>query len=207
MIKTKKTTSANVASKKKSAFYKKIQFKHTVKLRAKQLDFIGYLIKLLLGILPFICLKLVEKSFNIFQEVGLSLSIPNSYYIVALLVGIFNTIYTLYISPISFSKRVRLKHKLLNIIETNNFYYEQKELNKITLSMTIKFYWLNEQLFLEVYTNGGKFTKQINELTPIFESALNMTVQTVQDDFPDHTTYILTNSNAQPINANDGWDY
>lgn len=185
----------------------KTQLKHTVYLKTKQLDLVGYLIKFLLGILPIVCVYLMQKAFFILNEVGLGINMPFEIFIIGYGILLINSIYVIYKSPISFSKVQRFKKSLLNIIEVNNFYYENTELNKIILSMKIQFYWSNNSLYLEVYPSGGKFTKQMNDLTQIFETALNMTVLSVQDDFADHTTYLLTNSNTKPIDTNDEWGY
>ncbi|WP_146550813.1 hypothetical protein [Rummeliibacillus suwonensis] len=184
---------------------KKTQLKHTVYLKTKQLDLVAYLIKLFLGSLPLLCMYLIQKVLLIFREVGVFIDLPNELYIISYGLLVLNSLYILYISPISFSKHQRIKNLLRKIIEVNNFYYENKELNKIILSMKIQFCWKDDYLYVEVYPNGGKFTKQMNELTSIFETALNMTVLSVQDDFADHTTYILTTTNLNPIDANDAW--
>lgn len=184
---------------------KKTQLKHTVYLKTKQPDLIGYLIKFLIGILPILCIHLIQKSFLILNELGLNINLPIIFHITGYGILILNSLYIFYKSPISFSKVQRLKNLLRKIIEVNNFYYENKELNKITLSMKFKFFWSDNHLYIEVYPCGGKFTKQMNELTSIFETALNMNVLSVQDDFANHTTYILSSSNVNPINATDEW--
>lgn len=208
-FKTKKATSANVASKnshkRKRAFIKNVQHKHTVKLRSKQPDLLSYIIKVLLGTLPTVCYILTSKAFSFLEEVGVPLELPNSLYLLSILIFLLNTIYVFHTSPISFSNVQRLKNILRKIIEVNGFFYENKELNKITLSMTVKFYWIEDNLYLEVYTAGGQFTHKMNELTSILQTGLNMTVVSVQDDFADHTTYILSNNYVRPINIGDEW--
>lgn len=185
---------------------KKTQFKHTVKLKTKQPDLYGYLIKVFLGILPIICVYLTQCSLSILNKVGIVIILPTSLYFISYALFLLNTFLTIYFSPISFSKNQRIKNTLLKVIEINDFYYENKELNKITLSMKMKFYWFQNNLYIEVYPSGGKFTKKMNELTSIFETSLNMTVLSVQDDFANHTTYILSNQIHNFIDSSNDWE-
>ncbi|SEN61919.1 hypothetical protein SAMN04487786_4106 [Paenisporosarcina quisquiliarum] len=185
---------------------KNYHYKHKVKLRTKQPDLIAYLIKLLLGTLPFVCYFLIDKALTILKEVGISLSLPDYFFLIACVILMINTLSVWYMSPLSLSETQRMKNLLRKIIEVNKFYYENNELNKIILSMVIKFYWLDNKLYLEIYTNGGQFTHKMNELTSILQTALNMTVLAVQDDYADHTTYILTNETSNIINATNRWD-
>lgn len=185
---------------------KKTQFKHTVKIRTKQPDLLGYLIKIFIGILPIICVFLTQNSLSTLNGIGIEIILPTSLYFVGYAFLVLNTFLVIYLSPISFSKNQRIKNSLRKIIEINDFYYENRELNKITLSLKFKFYWIQNNLYIEVYPNGGKFTKKMNELTPIFETSLNMTVLSVQDDFANHTTYILSNSINKYIDVTNQWD-
>jgi len=184
---------------------KKYQFKHTVKLRKKQYDTIGYLLLILRGAMPLIAYLLISKVINDFPLPGLNLQIPIELLLVSIVILFTNTFFVWYLSPVSFSRVQRIKNILKKIIEINRFYYENKELNKILNSMAFKFYWSDSNLYIEVYPNGAAFTNKMNELTSIFETALNMTVITIQDDFADHTTYILTSSRVIPIDAVKEW--
>jgi len=185
---------------------KNYHYKHKVKLRTKQPDLISYLIKVLLGTLPLVSYFLIERALLILKEISIILTLPDHFFLIACAILLINTFYTWFASPISFSKTQRMKNSLKTIIEVNNFYYENTELSKIILSMVIKFYQLDNKLYLEVYPNGGQFTHKMNELTSTFQTALNMTVIAVQDDYADHTTYILTNKSSLPINASSNWN-
>lgn len=180
-------------------------YKHKVKLRTKQPDLISYLIKVLLGTLPLVCYFLIERALIILKEIGIVLTLPDHFFLIACVILLINTFLTWFTSPLSFSKTQRMKNSLKKIIEANKFYYENNELSKIILSMEIKFYQLDNKFYLEIYPNGGQFTHKMNELTSTFQTALNMTVIAVQDDYADHTTYILTNKSSLPINVTDNW--
>lgn len=184
---------------------KKLQFKHKVKLRKKQPDLLAYLSKLLLGILPLLVYLFIERSFSILKEIGINIPLPVNFLLVTILFLLANTVYVWFISPFSFSRTQRIKNILKKLIEANGFYYENKELNKIVLSMKIKFYWKDKDLYLEVYPNGGNFSNKMNELTTIFQTTFNMTVVSVQDDYADHTTYILSNTVNNYIDSTDTW--
>lgn len=111
----------------------------------------------------------------------------------------------LYLSPLSPSKIRRLKIKLKKIIEINGFYHENKETKKIISSMKFKFWYDNNQLFIDVYPNGGKYSKSMNELNSVLETGLALSIESVQDDYPDHTTYIFSNSDNKQINVINKW--
>lgn len=117
--------------------------KHTVKLRKKQPDFIGYLLLLLRGALPLIACILFSKVFKLFNEIGISISIPSILIYGSVVIFISHTLFIWYISPFTFSKKQKLKNTFRKIIELNNFYYEIKELNKITHSIEFKYYWID----------------------------------------------------------------
>jgi len=144
---------------------KNYHYKHKVKLRTKQPDLISYLIKVLLGTLPLVSYFLIERALLILKEISIILTLPDHFFLIACAILLINTFYTWFASPISFSKTQRMKNSLKTIIEVNNFYYENTELSKIILSMVIKFYQLDNKLYLEVYPNGGQFTHKMNELT------------------------------------------
>lgn len=184
---------------------KKYQFKHTVKLRKKQYDTLGYLLLILRGAIPLISYLLISKVLNDFPLPGINFQIPIELLLVSIVILLTNTFFVWYLSPISFSKVQRIKNTLKKIIEINKFYYENKELNKILNSMVFKFYWADSNLYIEVYPNGAAFTNKMNELTSIFQTSLNMTVIAAQDDFANHTTYILTKESSLPINATNNW--
>lgn len=184
---------------------KNIQIKHTVKLKTKQPDFISYLIKISLGAIPLVCYIMLKKVLTNFNEFGINIHLPNYLLLIIYVILVSNIFFTWFTSPISFSKIQRIKNKLKQIIEIDQFYYENKDLNKITLSMLIKFYWLENNLYLEVYPNGGKYTHKMNELTEIFQTSLNLTVISVQDDFANHTTYILSKETDNYIDSTNEW--
>ena len=92
------------------------------------------------------------------------------------------------------------------MIETNKFYYESKELNKILTSMIFKFYWIDSNLYIEVYPNGASYSNKMDELTTVLQTALNLTVISVQSDFANHTTYVLTDSTNNVIDSTNEWD-
>lgn len=185
---------------------KKPRYHHKAKLKTKQPDLISYLSKLLLGAVPLICYFMILKSFIILNDIGISFTLPKYFLFSAYLIFISSCFYILHTSPLSFSVNQRMINKLKKIIEVNNFYYENKETHKITLSMVIKFYWMDNKLHLEIYPSGGQFTNKMNELTSTFQTALNMTVIAVQDDHADHTTYILTKKSSSPINVTNNWE-
>lgn len=180
-------------------------YKHKGKLKTKQPDFIAYLIKIFIGVIPVICYFFLKKVSIILNELDFQLIIPRYYLFISYLILTVNTFFVWFKSPLSFSKIQRMKYKLKHIIEANQFYYENKDLNKITLSMLIKFYWFENNLYLEVYPNGGKYTYKMNELTEIFQTSLNMTVISVQDDFANHTTYILSKETDNYIDSTNEW--
>lgn len=184
---------------------KNYHYKHTAKLRTKQPDLTWYFIKFLIGLLPVVCYLFIKQALTFLKETGINLSLPEHLFLTTCAILLINTFYIWFTSPLSFSKIQRMKNLLKKIIEVNKFYYENNELGKIILSMKIKFYWIDNKLYLEIYPNGGQFTHKMNELTSILQTALNMTVIAVQDDFADHTTYILTKEISLPINATNNW--
>ena len=114
--------------------------KHTVKLRKKQPDFIGYMLLLLRGALPVIACLLFSKVFVLFNDIGIPISVPPTLLYGSIAIFICHTVFVWYFSPITFSKNQRIKNTLKKTIELNNFYYEIKELNKITHSIEFQFY-------------------------------------------------------------------
>lgn len=184
---------------------KKYQFKHTVRLRRKQYDTLGYLLLVLRGAMPLIAYLLISKVLNDFPLPGLSLQMPIELLFVSIVILLTNTFFVWYLSPVSFSKVQRIKNTLKGIIEVNKFYYENKDLDKILNSMVFKFYWADSNLYIEVYPNGASFTNKMNELTNIFQTSLNLTVISVQSDFANHTTYVLTNTSNNFINSTNEW--
>lgn len=185
---------------------KKYQYKHTVKLRKKQYDTIGYLLLILRGAMPLIAYLLISKVFNDFPFPGLSFKMPIELLFVTILIFITNTFFVWHFSPVSLSKVQRIKNTLKKIIEINKFYYENKELSKILNSMVFKFYWADSNLYIEVYPSGAAFTNKMNELTSIFQTALNLTVISVQSDFADHTIYVLTDTTSKVIDSTNDWN-
>ncbi|WP_336046935.1 hypothetical protein [Solibacillus ferritrahens] len=181
------------------------KLKHTAKLKTKQPDLKAFFIKFFVGALPLLCFYLIKNALSINHQFGINIPLQDYLKLIVYLLFLINTLFTLYVSPFSFSRVQRMKYTLRKIIEVNNFYYESKELNKIILSMKIKFYWIDNQLYLEVYPNGGKFTHKMNELTPTFQTALNLTVVSVQSDFADHTTYILCSDKDNYIDSTETW--
>lgn len=185
---------------------KKYQFKHTVKLRKKQYDTIGYLLLILSGAIPLIGYLLISKVLKDFPFPGLNFIMPIELLFVTIFIFITNTLFVWHFSPVSLSKVQRIKNTLKKIIEINKFYYENKELNKILNSMLFKFYWVDSNLYIEVYPKGAAFTNKMNELTTIFQTALNLTVISVQSDFADHTIYVLTVTTNNVIDSTNDWN-
>lgn len=176
--------------------------KYKAKLRFKQPIWYQYLAIPLLGlVLIGICFALDYTLDNSF----LKINVPQSIFIYLAIGTFIATFITWYISPLSFSKVQRTKRILKKIIEENKFYYANSETNKIHSSMLIKFYWDKNDLILNIYPLGGKYAAKMNELTVIFQTAFNMTVVTVQDDYADHTTYVLSNTVNNYIDSTDSW--
>lgn len=134
-----------------------------------------------------------------------SLTIPSRVYFTLLSSLLLTSLFAWYISPFSFSKNIRIKHVLKRIIEHNNFYHAYGSQKIVHSSMLIKHYWLDEQLVLEVYSFGAKYSSKLDQLSKIFETAFNLTVVSVQNDFPDHTTYLLSSSLAKPLVIDENW--
>lgn len=185
---------------------KKYQFKHTVKLRKKQHDSIGYFLLVLRGAMPLIAYLLISKVLNDFPLPGFSFKIPIELLFVTILIFLTNTFFVWHFSPVSISNVQRIKNTLKKIIEINKFYYENKELNKILNSMVFKFYWANSNLYIEVYPNGAAFSNKMNELTSIFQTSFNLTVTSVQSDFADHSTYVLSDTTNNYIDVTNDWN-
>ncbi|MFJ7841281.1 hypothetical protein ACIQXG_17715 [Lysinibacillus sphaericus] len=183
---------------------KKNQFKHTVKLRKKQPDILGYGLLLLRGAMPLIAYLLISFTLNTFPLFELKL--PNKLLVFSIIVLIVNSLIIWHFSPWSLSKVQRIKNILRNVIETNKFYYENTELNKILKSMIFKFYWLDSNFYIEAYPNGASYANKMNELTMTLQTALNLTVISVQSDFADHTTYVLTDNQNNVIVSTNDWD-
>ncbi|MGR6899381.1 hypothetical protein [Rummeliibacillus sp. BSL5] len=178
---------------------------HKAKLKTKQQGWFIPIKYSILAVIPLIINFTFTTMSKTLKEINIIFEIPNLSKSIVFLWLILFLITAWYLSPISFSKIQRMRYKLKQIIEVNQFYYENKDLNKITLSMLIKFYWLEDNLYLEVYPNGGKYTHKMNELTEIFQTSLNMTVIAVQDDFANHTTYILSKETDNYIDSTDEW--
>lgn len=183
---------------------KKYQHKYTVKLRKKQLDNLGYCLLVLRGAMPLIAYLLISLTLRTFPIFNLKL--PIELLSLSILVLIINTSVVWYYSPWSLSKVQQTKHILRTVIEINKFYYENKELNKILNSMLFKFYWIDSNLYIEAYPNGASYSSKMNELTVILQTALKLTVISVQSDFADHTTYVLTDSTNNVIVSTNDWD-
>src|SRR5690606_22020801 len=127
--------------------------KYKIKLRNFNQGLSVYLFRILLGIVPTICYYLMNIATNNLQYLGINFTLPK--YTLQFTISLFflNLILVWYHSPISLSKIKRMKHLLLKVIEVNNLYYENKELKKITLSLAIKFFWIKDTLYLELYPN------------------------------------------------------
>lgn len=110
-----------------------------------------------------------------------------------------------YFSTYSFSKVKRTKYILKKIILENGFYFAFKNEIFVRSSLIVLFYWEKQDLFLEVYPNGGSYSNKIDDLTKNFETAFNMTVLSVQNDSSNHTTYHLTKASSLVIDTTDYW--
>ena len=158
--------------------------------------------------LPFLGTFLILIFFGfdyLLNKLHFQFSIPISIYFYLSLLTFLVSLIIWYFSPVSLSRVQRTKRILKRIIEENNFYYANSKTNKIHSSMIISFHWEDSSLILNVYPLGGKYTAKMNELTAIFQTAFNMTVVSIQDDFADHTTYILSNTDNNYIDSTDTW--
>lgn len=182
---------------------KLISLKYKTKLRFKQPPWYWYLVFPWTGLGLCVLCWAIDYSFNL---LNINYALPKLFYLLAILTTILLALFAWFISPLSFSKVQRMRRKLKRIIEENKFYYQNSESQEIRSSMIIKFKWIEEKFFLEVYPNGGKYTSKMNELTTIFQTALNMNVIAVQEDFADHTTYILSNESDNHIDSTDKWE-
>ncbi len=181
-------------------FKKNITYKYRAKLRYKQLDLIWYLSFSIIGIGSLFFIKFLNSFFN---SINSNYLVPNYIYILVLVLLTSINLILFYQSPISFSEKQRNKNKLLQLIEQNHFYYEVN--GKIRSSMEIVFYYIQEELHIEVYPLGGKYTYKLDELGKLFETKFNMTLITIQNDYADHTTYILSKNNNFALDSNDYW--
>ena len=175
--------------------------KYKVKLRYKQPPIYKYLL------LPVLCLVIIlffltlENLIMIFNE---NFSFPKKLYVIEGFILFILLGFSIFKSPISFSRIQRTKFKLKKVIEENNFYYENN--NRIISSMVIKFYWVENNLILEIYPLGGSFSTKMNDLTLTLQTALNLTVTSVQNDYPNHTTYVLSNTLNNFIDSSNDWN-
>lgn len=186
--------------------------KYSVKLKRKQPPWYQYLYFICIGVSLLILKAIVDFILNDIWFVTFTLDTiyigDNSltsiitFYIVS--ITTFLGLVSWYISPISFTRRQRVRYKLKTIIEQNHFYYENPK-QKIISSMQIKFYWIDTQLVLEVYPNGGSYTSKMSELSKIFETAFNMNVLSVDNDTPNHTRYALSKEDNNYIDATKKW--
>lgn len=186
--------------------------KYTVKLKRLQQTKLKFLLFIPLSI----CIYLITISTNwILYQLSLSEFSLDSYFILKIPLSAWitygNILFTVllgllswFISPYSFSKAQRTKCILRKIIELNNFYYSNFK-NKIVSSMKIKFYWSHDNLILEVFPAGAKYTSQMNDLSLIFQTAFNMSVLSVQNDHADHTTYVLAKNKKNVIDSTNSW--
>lgn len=180
---------------------KNLHFKHTAKLRRKQPTTLHLLVRFWVGIMPFICVLTVESTLsNILSK---EIYLPTAVHFVALSILITNTLLIWFFSKRSPFKALKIRSILKQVIEVNGFYYENKESGIITHSMEMKFYMINDELFIEVYPNGGKYSSKMNDLTQILQTALNLTVISIQDDHASHSTYILKDSTNNYIETTD----
>ncbi|WP_242227309.1 hypothetical protein [Bacillus cereus group sp. BfR-BA-01315] len=175
---------------------------YKTKLRFKQPPWYRYLALPLLSIsIGALCWII---NYNL-RELNINYALPHSIYLYSLILTILFGLFSWYISPISFSKVQRTRRILKRVIEENKFYYQDNKTYTILSSMIIKFKWHNNQLILDVYPEGAKYSSKMNELTTIFQTALNMTVISVQEDFANHTTYVLSKETDNYINSTNEW--
>lgn len=179
----------------------KINKKYKVKLRYKHPPIYLYFLFPLIGVLTTLFLFLLENLILIIDD---NISFPISLYLYGILITIIFVIFSIYKSPASFSRSQRIKLKLRKVIEENNFFYENHK-RRIVSSMTIVFYWIEDNLVLEVYPHGAKYSLKMNDLTLIFQTALNMTVISIQNDYANHTNYILSNVSNNVIDVSNIW--
>lgn len=180
--------------------------KHKVKLETKQPDLIAYFQKILLGSIPIFIFYFLDMTFRSLAVLNItSIVIPEVFLNLAWLFFFLNIIGVWFISPISFSKVQRTKHLFKEIIENNNLYYESDLYEKITSSLEIVFYWESNNFYIEVYPQGDNTTSKMNDLAANFQTKFNMFVLSVQDDYPNHTTYILTKESSVAIDSSDFW--
>ncbi|WP_283749660.1 hypothetical protein [Bacillus mycoides] len=180
----------------------KIHKQYKTKLRFKQPPWYRYFAFPLIGFSLGLLCWIINHNL---KELGVDYALPHSLYMYSILLTLIFSICSWYFSPISFSKVQRMRKTLKRVIEENKFYYQNSETNKIHSSMVIKFQWNQERLILKVYPEGAKYSSKMNELTTIFQTALNMTVISVQEDFANHSTYILTSETDNFIDSTDEW--
>ncbi|HDR8106643.1 MAG: hypothetical protein M3Z48_01385 [Lactobacillus sp.] len=180
----------------------KIHKQYKTKLRFKQPPWYRYLALPLLSISIGVLCWIIN--YNL-RELNINYALPNSIYLYSLLFTMLFGLFSWYISPISFSKVQRTRRILKRVIEENKFYYQDSEAHAIRSSMIIKFKWHNDQFILDVYPEGAKYSSKMNELTTIFQTALNMTVIAVQEDFANHTTYVLSKETNNYIDSTNEW--
>lgn len=185
---------------------KSISFKYKAKIKSKQPGWYWYFSFPLIGIGFYMLCLATEQFTKSLEALNIYLNFPGYFYLLSIIATLLLSLFAFSISPITPFKIQRTRIKLKRIIEENGFFYEDSETKIIKSSMIIKFYWENQNLNLEVYPNGGKYTSRMNELTAIFQTTFNMNVIAVQADYPNHTTYILSNEENNYIDVTNQWN-
>ncbi len=175
--------------------------KYRAKLRYKQPTAIWYCSFTIIGIALILFFKILQY---LLEFLNSNYFISNTIFLLITIGILVINAGLLYFSPLSFSKMQKIKYHLIQIIEHNNFFYELN--GQIRSSMEIVFYFNGTDLHLEVYPLGGKYAYKLDDLTKLFESKLNMTVISVQNDYPDHTVYILSDSINNILDATNFWE-
>jgi len=179
---------------------------HTSKSRKYKVKYkhkLGVIEYLFLSIIPFglfMSLKIIQS--NLLDS--FDYQIPIFLYIVPFILLVFFWFWIYYKSKISFSMAQKTKAKLFHIIKTNRFYFSEKlgESEKVSSSLTFIFYFTNSKLIIDAYAYGASYTKKINELSDLLESALSLNLLEINSMNPDYTRYefLLTSIERLYIN-------
>lgn len=158
----------------------KVVYKHKLRL-------IDYLVLSLVPISISFCLRFLNTSLKDFID----FHIPSIYIYIPYLIlpPLYFGIY--YTSKLSFSPIQKLKAKLFFVIKSNHFYFSEKFEGKerILSSLKFVFYFTDNKLIIDTYTNGANYTRKINELAELLESALSLPLLEMNTLNPEFTRY------------------
>ncbi|MCK1998141.1 hypothetical protein MPH47_13130 [Psychrobacillus psychrodurans] len=171
----------------------KVSYKH-------KLRFIEYLA---LSLIPFalsMALKTIQPIVNQFFKYQISdyLIFVPYFFLLPLWFWAYFT------SKFSFSDAQKIKALLFDVIKTNHFYFSEKfEGNeKIYTSLKFIFYFTESKLIIDTYTHGASYTKKINDLSDLLESALSLSLLEVNSMNPQYTRYEFLLNKVEPLLIN-----